>query len=236
MNIKKFMAGLSAFVIALTAAATPLQEVIKAPQVLPQTAVNASAATYGDYEYKVLDDGTAEIIDYLGSATTLSIPSEIDRKKVTCIGVDAFKYCTSLTSVTIPGSVAIIEYAAFENCSLLSTINVDSTNKYYCSVDGVLFNKDKTTLICYPAGKIAPSYKIPDSVTSIRAGAFAYCYALTNVYYTGTQEQWNNIFVGDGNDNLTGATIHYNYGSVVAPSNVSNLELKGRAADALRIG
>ena len=49
MNIKKFMAGLSAFVIALTAAATPLQEVIKAPQVLPQTAVNASAATYGDY-------------------------------------------------------------------------------------------------------------------------------------------------------------------------------------------
>ncbi len=124
MQSKKFIAGLSAFIIALTAAATPLQEVIKAPQVLPQTAVNASAATYGDYEYSALDDGTVEITDYLGFATTLSIPSEIDGKKVTCIGVDAFKYCTSLTSVTIPDSVTSIGDYAFYGCDALTSVTI----------------------------------------------------------------------------------------------------------------
>lgn len=73
----------------------------------------ASAETYGDFEYKVLDDGTVEISKYNGTGGEVSIPSEIDGKKVTSIGYIAFDSCESLKSVTIPKSVESIEERAF---------------------------------------------------------------------------------------------------------------------------
>ena len=70
---------------------------------------------------------------------------------------------------------------AFICCSALTAINVEGSNTTYCSENGILFNKDKTTLVCYPAGKPETSYNIPDSVTSIGDQAFSYCSALTQV-------------------------------------------------------
>ncbi len=99
---------------------------------------------------------------------------------VTSIGHCAFEGCTSLSSVTIPDSVTSIG-DAFEGCISLTGITVDSNNKTYCSIDGVLFNKDETTLILYPAGKQSAEYTIPDSVTTIGSGAFEYCRSLTSV-------------------------------------------------------
>ncbi|MDR0958624.1 MAG: leucine-rich repeat domain-containing protein, partial [Clostridiales bacterium] len=72
---------------------------------------------------------------------------------VTSIGDYAFYGCTNLPSINIPSSVTSIGDAAFANCGSLSYISVDSNNQYYKSIDGVLFNKAGTTLICYPAGK-----------------------------------------------------------------------------------
>ena len=102
---------------------------------------------------------------------------------VTSIDVGAFDRCTKLTSITIPDGVTYIGTNAFYGCSRLTDITVDSNNLYYCSESGVLFNKDKTTLICYPAGKTDSSYTIPDEVTSIGYTAFEACTGLTSIYF-----------------------------------------------------
>ena len=100
---------------------------------------------------------------------------------VTSIGSYAFYICTSLTSVTIPDSVTSIGEGAFRYCTSLTAINVVSDNPNYKSIDGVLFNKEGTVLICYPAGKEVTSYTIPSGVTSISGAAFEGCTSLTSV-------------------------------------------------------
>ncbi|NLZ88365.1 MAG: leucine-rich repeat domain-containing protein, partial [Clostridiales bacterium] len=67
----------------------------------------------GGYSYVLLEDGAAEISDYRGEASSLSIPSTLDGYTVTSIGDWAFSYCDSLTSVTIPDSVTNIGGWAF---------------------------------------------------------------------------------------------------------------------------
>jgi hypothetical protein len=103
------------------------------------------------------------------SLTSVTIPDN-----VTSIGAYTFNHCTSLTSVTIPSSVTSIGNSAFEGCSSLTAIDVDAANTAYISIDGVLYNKDKTSLLQYPGG-IADSFIIPDNVTSIGEGAFVGC-------------------------------------------------------------
>ncbi len=100
---------------------------------------------------------------------------------VTSIGEEAFYFCKNLTDITIPSSVTTIGDRAFGRCKSLTTITVSENNTRYCSEDGVLFDKQKTTLIQYPAGKQGITYVIPDSVTSFGYQAFAYCEALTSV-------------------------------------------------------
>ena len=102
---------------------------------------------------------------------------------VTSIAGNAFYYCTSLTSVTIPASVTIIENGydfVFSKCSSLTNINVAASNPDYSSLNGVLFDKSKATLVAYPPGLVG-AYTIPASVTTIGLYAFAECYNLTSV-------------------------------------------------------
>jgi len=100
---------------------------------------------------------------------------------VTEIASFAFSGCHSLTSVTIPASVIDIGYFALSDCAGLTNIAVDAGNANYSSQDGVLFNKDKTELLVYPAGKPDAAYTVPSSVTNIRAEAFFRCDYLTSV-------------------------------------------------------
>ena len=82
--------------------------------------------------------------------------------------------------MTISNNVTSISNSAFFNCTGLTSINVDENNKNYTSEDGVLFNKDKTTLIKCPARK-KDSYTIPNGVTTISDYAFSNCTELTNI-------------------------------------------------------
>ncbi len=96
------------------------------------------------------------------------------------IGYNAFTGCASLKSVDIPASVVYIESDAFMDCTALESFNVSQDNEYYTSVDGVLFNKDKTTLMLYPSGK-SGKYVVPAGVTKINDSAFNNCDGLTVV-------------------------------------------------------
>lgn len=95
----------------------------------------------------------------------------------------SFQECNSLTHITIPGSVITLE-ENFDTCRRLESIDVDKSNPNYTSVDGVLFNKDKTTLLRHPNEKSEKSdkqYIIPDGVKTIGTRAFLGCSRLAEV-------------------------------------------------------
>ncbi len=136
---------------------------------------------------------------YCTRARTLNIGSGIKSIKYM-----SFARCSSLKNITIPDSVETIEAGAFENCrsaidlhigcgvenihstpfagcvSLLN-ITVDENNSKYCSVNGSLFNKDKTEIILYARGKTDCTYEFYENITAISEWAFAECASLTSI-------------------------------------------------------
>ena len=151
--------------------------------------VEREAFTSGDYEYALLDDGTVEITKYKGKAERLAIPDTLDGKRVTAIGEQAFSFCSSLTIISIPDSVAQIGENPFAACSSLKSISVSPEHPYFATIDGVLFRKADKTLISYPAGISSSTYTIPQGITSIGDSAFSYCYFLTSVSIPDSVEQ-----------------------------------------------
>lgn len=136
-------------------------------------------AEWKDVETVILENGVTGICScaFQGCArlSYVEIPDS-----VIIIEADAFVDCTGLTSVTIPNSVTNIERLAFSGCSSLNSISIAQDNAFYCDVDGVVFNKKKTTLLFAPQG-ISGKYTVPDGVTEIESNAFSSCSKLTSV-------------------------------------------------------
>lgn len=143
----------------------------------------------------------------------VEIPTKIKDIKVTSIGNEVFFGCSELTSIEIPSSVTSIGNFAFSGCSGLTGIEIPS------SVTSI---RDQAFSSCRGLTGI----EIPSSVTKIGEAAFSGCSGLKDVFYTGTQEQWNAISFGSGGDalNVFGAydedlrqnisipfTLHCNY-------------------------
>ena len=125
----------------------------------------ATAQQSGDFTYS--SDGSAiTITGYTGPGGAVTIPDTIIGLPVTTIGNTAFYDKTSLTNVTIPGSVTNIEGGAFASCTSLVAITVDAANAAYSSLDRIVFNKSQTKLILFPPGKDR-SYAIPGSVDNM---------------------------------------------------------------------
>ena len=157
----------------------------------------------GDYTYRLLPDGAAEITEYRGKAKSLDIPSQLDGHTVTSIGESAFVWCNALTSVTIPEGVTTISDYAFSNCSgltsviipdsvkeiganpfegceKLTAIKVSPEHEYLAVTDGALVFKPDMRLLSFPMNKQG-EYAIPQGIREIGDRAFYNCDGLTSV-------------------------------------------------------
>jgi hypothetical protein len=111
--------------------------------------------------------------------TTLALP-----EGVTNIGMWAFAFCSSLSRMPIPASVITISANAFVGCSGLEAFCVAGNNADFSSLEGVLFNKNQTTLILCPTKK-SGIFTVPASVTAIDDCAFCECSLLSGLYFKG---------------------------------------------------
>ena len=194
-NKKKVISVILALIIALSA-----WSVVPFTANAAEVKIAATAETEGDYDYDVLDDGTAEITGYTGEGGDITIPSTLGGytvtsigiiafgfteltsvtipDSVTSIGVQAFSYCSELTSVTIPDSVTSIGDNAFYGCTGLTSIKVAEGNTVFDSRDNcnAIIKTESNTLVYGCKNTV-----IPDSVTSIGDNAFKGCTGLTSV-------------------------------------------------------
>ena len=140
--------------------------------------VTAGNKYYSSANGVLFDKNKSEIICYPAGIKNVgySIPDG-----VTVIRDRAFNKCISLNSITIPKSVQDIETYSFFGCTSLEAINVAASNKNYADVNGILFSKDKTKIVCYPANKKNMSYSIPVSVKVVGVAAFRDCIYLKGI-------------------------------------------------------
>lgn len=141
--------------------------------------------------YKAIKEASHKVkLDMSGATGISSLPEQafggcvklqevILPQGITSIGNCVFGGCSDLESVSLPASVASIGRDAFDSPNLLS-VNVDQGNAVYSSVEGILFSKDKKTLIFCPRGK-GGAYAIPSGVKVIGQSAFVLCSNLTGL-------------------------------------------------------
>lgn len=102
-------------------------------------------------------------------------------KNTTIIGYMAFSGCTSLKNITIPANVESISNTAFDNS--IETFKVSSDSTKFSASDGILYNKNKTTIKKFPCLK-SGNYKMPNTVKKIASNAFTNSESLKNITFS----------------------------------------------------
>ncbi|MBR6315249.1 MAG: leucine-rich repeat domain-containing protein [Clostridia bacterium] len=172
-------------------------------------------------------------IDYTAFVNCEALEQVILPDSLTYLGEGAFDNCESLTSFTIPAGVTYIQRNPVGGCRNLTEIKVAPENTVYHATGNCLIETETKTLISgcqastIPRDGSVTSIKasafygtwglkrigIPISVTSIGEGAFGSCDQLRDVYYGGSEEQWNQIDIVYGsssNQALVNANLHFN--------------------------
>lgn len=146
------------------------------------------------------------------SGEDLEIPAKSPSgEQVVGIASMAFEGCDELISVSIPHTVTSIGEGVFKGCSSLVMISVDSSNSKFASSGGILFSKNKSILICYPAARVGSSYLLNPNVKIIASNAFYGVRNLKEINYEGTISEFGEITVGTGNRTFTELPITCNY-------------------------
>ena len=152
-----------------------------ASYVIPNTVTTiGSCSFYGSKLASVVIPNGVKRIDH-GAFRYCSLENVDIPNTVEIIEGENFQYCDRLTFVFVPNSVSFLGEDVFSACASLATIDVDSNNPNYASVDGILYSKDMTTLQIYPAGRPETSYTIADHVKVIGSHAFDFAVNLVSV-------------------------------------------------------
>lgn len=151
-----------------------LLAVIMVLSVMSTASVNSFAETSGDFSYTVNADGTScTLTGYSGSEKELAIPEAIDGYTVTALGNSLFSFEKGPEAIIIPKTVTSYNHPfTFSFSQIMKSVTVAEDNPAFSSLDGVLFNKDKTVLEYYPVAREAEAYVVPEGVQSIAGYAF----------------------------------------------------------------
>ena len=127
-------------------------------------------------EYQDVDGGV-KVVNYNGDVAELYIPKTIEGKDVIAVSSNAFlkENVRSLCKIHISSSIRQIEEGAFRNCVRLVEFNVNDESESYKSIDGILYSKDLSNIVCYPQAKLLTEYEINANVE--RVSAYAFCNA-----------------------------------------------------------
>ena len=173
----------------------------------------------------ILEEGIEEIsgraFDSCSKVKEWKLPKSLKR-----IGPCAFRNI-SVEEFNIPENVESIA-ATFISSSNLSRINVDSNNKYFTSVDGILFDKDSTRLIKYPENRDGSSYEVPNTVNTIDANAFGSCKNLQTIVIADSVEKiGDSAFYGSKlkTINLGGGITNINNKPFYGALNLTNINV-----------
>ena len=159
----------------------------------------ADDSASNQFEYETLADGSVCITKYTGSDESVVIPGELDGKRVKAVGQqifaddttvngkvkeltlsegiesikkNAFVNARALEKIELPSTVNKIGDNAFKLCLSLKTIAVSEDNAAFAAKKGVLYSKDGKTLVCYPSGKTAARFTVPETVETVGAYSF----------------------------------------------------------------
>ena len=192
--------GLSAMPMQATAAEISLQGI---------------SEMYVEFDYYTNEDGGVEIQGYIGGGSELVIPEMIGDKPVTkIVSLGSSSANSGLEKLVLPKTVEKISASALSNCKSLKEIVVDENNPNFATENGVLFNKDKTVLICYPSADTDAEYEIPQGVQTLEASVFKNCESIEKIIvpqsvstlpvtvFAGC-ENLREIVVDEGNENFT---------------------------------
>jgi hypothetical protein len=149
--------------------------------------------------------------------TCINLTEAVFPDTVTSIGSLAYSSCYRITNVVIGQGVADIGSGAFSACSGLKFFTVDASNQAYCSINGVIYDINQTTLIAFPAGK-AGTYTVPSTIASLANYAFYYCNNLVGIYFQGNQPTLggSSVFTGDNNTTIYFLPNSVGWGSALA--------------------